>query len=216
MKFKVLGHVLFGAMLLSATQAFALIDASLGIGPRRATFTNTGTDTDVKGIDTVLSAHISPIPLPIVNIGFGVAVGSTTWDKEDLAASFGVAGATVTEARGLDVSLEAMVGLSIPFLATPYAKLGYSVLNTQGISAEIPSSAGTQKLVLAEKGKGYTLGLGAKFSILPFISAMAEVSMYKGKLSVDSAKLNGTEVGGSDTDLKSTSFLVGVEVDIGL
>ena len=197
-----------------------MIDASLGFGPRRATFTTDGKDHDVKGIDTVLSAHISPIPLPIVNIGFGVAVGSTAWNKDDFASTTGMEGTTATVAQGLDVSLQAMVALSIPFLATPYVKAGYSVLNTQAFdyTSKIVATGLESKVVVAEKGKGYTLALGAKFSILPFISAMAEVSMYNGKLEPDSVKVDGVAypTGDTKTDLASTSFLVGVEVDIGL
>jgi hypothetical protein len=71
---------------------------------------------------------------------------------------------------------------------------------------------------LAETGGGYTLAVGAKFSILPVISAMAEVSMFNGTLDIDSLKADGVAATVTDTttDYTSTTYLVGVEVDIGL
>ncbi len=219
MKVKVIGHFVVATMLFSASSAFALVDASLGIGQRNATFTNNGADTEVKGIDTVLSAHISPFPIPMVNIGLGAAVALTEWDKDQIADRGSLAGLKATEAKGLDVSLEAMVSLSIPFLATPYVKAGYSVLNTQGVTYKLEAAgASATEIVALEKGNGMTLGVGAKFSILPFISAMLEMSTYSGSLESDSLKVNGvkTDPTDKDTDFASMSYLIGVEVDIGL
>jgi hypothetical protein len=182
--------------------------------------TNAGKDYKVKGIDTVLAAHLAPIPLPFVHIGLGLSFASTTWDKDDIGSLAGATGYSASEARGLDVGIETMVALSIPFLATPYIKAGYSVMDTQAISLsnDSPETGYPSKLVLAETGSGYTIGGGVKFSILPFISAMLEMSMYNGKLDMDSLKGDGVKITPADasTDYTSTSYLAGIEVDLGL
>jgi hypothetical protein len=147
----------------------------------------------------------------MVSIGFGGNVTATTWDETDFASSY-------TEAASLSLGLEAMVSVSIPFLATPYAKLAYNFADTYAYVDELDVAGTTQKTAGTSKGSGTTFAIGAKFSLLPFISAMLEYSLYNGELTPDEIKVDGT-VGTASTTVttvSSSSFLVGVELDIGL
>jgi len=212
MKLRAIRYFLVSLFLVSATQAYGLIDASVMVGKRSATMkTGTAAETDAGALDVTVSAHVSPIPIPMVSIGFGVAVTTTQWNKDEIVGQSSI---EATEAGSFDLALETMVSVSLPFLATPYGKVAYNVSNKQAVAYEISGV----KYATTASGSGYTIGLGAKFSILPFTSVMVEYSMYNGTQTPDEIKVGDVVQAKSDTEttVTSSSILAGIEVDIGL
>ncbi|MEZ4741649.1 MAG: hypothetical protein R3B45_04255, partial [Bdellovibrionota bacterium] len=155
MRFKFTHFVIASLFTLATTNAYSLIDASLQIGKRSATFDTDSSDTDAGATDVTLSAHITPIPLPLVSVGLGLAVTAIQWDKDEIAGS----DYTASEAAGLDVALESMVAVKIPFLFTPYAKLAYNLSHKLAYTYEDTTD---QKVASTLSGSGYTIGIGAK------------------------------------------------------
>lgn len=208
--------------ILSTTNAYAIFDGQAMVGKRYATFTTSGTDTEVGGTEFTAAAHINPIPLPLVSVGFGAAVSMVSWDKDAISDLASVSGLTMsaTDATTIDAGLEVMASVSIPFLAEPYARLRYTPYSVLNVNYDATGTVGSveidQTINLVETGSTTAISLGLKTSLIPLVSLLFEANFASGSYSVETFEQDSTDIssGMSDTDVSSTSYLIGVEVGI--
>ncbi len=200
--------VMFGALSLSMPQAMAFVDAQALIGQRNATFETDNVSDEATGTEVNLSVHLDPIPLVPVSFGAYVALLDYQTDKDgDMA---------MKSLKGTEGGLELMAWLPMVPVITPYAKLGfplYSAFKGDIRSADVVTGVESE-LAAVYKTSGLRLGVGAMWSPLPLLSVMAQVDFGTQKMKLE--KLNDQKVSGAGTesDYKSTAFLLGVRVGI--
>lgn len=201
--------VLFTAL---SSKAFAIVDIQGQIGKRWADVDQDGSKYTLNGIETVVSAHINPIPLPIVSIGFGASLGVTQWDTDDFKSQGDFE--SVEKLSNVDFALEVMASASVHFLIEPYAKLGYVVTTAYVVESTYLDGDGVkQSFVVGQKGSGLNISLGMKKSLLPLVSLLLEYKMSDFTYEFDEVKIAGeSQKPDYKTKFKSNSLLVGVEV----
>ncbi len=202
-------------LTLTAPAAHAIVDAQLLVGKRWAEFDSQNTTSGVQATETIVSAHVDPIPL--VPVSFGARFAYQDWNEGD----FG--GADSVEAS--DLGLEVMAWLPmVPFI-TPYGKVSYSILtplvSTQkstttnnGVTTETET-----KTVWKGTALHFSAGILYPVPVIPLLSFMLEVGMSQGTYEIEELSIDGSKSdldSGSDNDIdsNSTSFAFGLRVHL--
>lgn len=170
---------IFTVMILSAglflflpVQSFALVDASAYGG---FMFKGSGADnskSDAKGYNYGFKAHYNTSFFPMLELGIGAYYQNTKF-KYDLISSGNKS--LLRKSAGLDMNII----LNIPIIH-PYGRFMYSFWDD--IEGDV------------ENFKAYGLGVGAEFTVLPFIRIFGEY-MFENSKHGNSFKNNSVNLG---------------------
>jgi hypothetical protein len=199
------------ALLFLSQKAFALIDAQLLLGKRWAEFKTDSATSNVQAIETVVSAHLDPIPL--IPVSFGLRLGYQDWNEDDFRGAD-----TITS---MDLGVEMMAWLPIVPFVTPYGKAGYSfytpfVNEYKGSSTiEGQTFESDYKQVYNGTAIHFALGILYPVPVIPLLTFMFELGMSQGTMEVEELESNGAKVTlssgeASDLDHTSTSASLGL------
>jgi hypothetical protein len=198
------------AATLSASSAFALIDAEALVGRRWYTL---GTDpaSKISSQEVAVAAHLDPIPL--IPISFGARVGMGTLNEGQVKSAFGASSietATVAEA-GLDV----MAWIPLVPIITPYVRLNIPVYGVWAVKGKVNTLLVSDvPLVREAKLSGTQLSIGAKYSVLPLVKVLFEANYGKETWKPSEYTIAGQTIT-SDTKsytLNSQAVFLGLEV----
>lgn len=207
-------RILCVIVAILSSQAFALFDAQLLVGPRRSNFKVDDTSQTVSGTEIQLSAHLDPIPL--VPVSFGAYYGMVNYKPDADGEVFG----GVDTMTGGEFGLEVSAWLKLPvFDLIPYGKLGYTLWGANAIVDDAISvgSGRTAKYESLYSSKGPKMTVGLKWSPLAIVSALVEVNYHQQTWTYEEAKLAGNKIDNddaSDINNKATSILIGVEAGL--
>ena len=131
------------------------------------------------------AAHINPIPLPFVTLGFGLTAGYETYDDLSNIGLFttnsGIdySWTSFNELYGYSVGAEVMAGVSLPGIPVePFIKLAY---NVSAITAKADVTTDASGLTVSQSDVDFAMGgtglytsIGIAFSPIPLVSILAE------------------------------------------
>lgn len=205
-----MNRAVFAAMLATSfvvsSPAWALFNAQVLAGNRDAKFSGSGYTSDsLKASELRAAAHLDPIPL--VPVGFGLALSQTTF-KDD-STKLGI-----QKADGLDVDLEVEAWLPLQLASlVPYAKVSYTIAGAYAFEAK--ETLG-YKPKFIYKPSGATLHVGIKYEFLLRLGVMAEFETGTRQLKFDKISDAGNLAipDLKDLDENSTSILIGVQAGI--
>jgi len=203
-------HVAVALLLaLSGSEAaFGLISIEGKIGKRSGSW-DSGSGDSVTGSGNETRFDVILDPIPLIPIGFGVAVAS---GKYGFAAEDGISDTTYI---GVIPEIKAWLPLPITSL-TPYLKVGYNVAGAYKgkVAGSVQGQATDVDMVFAAKGTHLAAGLSYK--LIPTLALALEYSQTDETLSVNSAEILGMDVSSQfeDFKLKSSAVLVGIDFGI--
>lgn len=196
--------LILAAALGYGSSAFALVDVQLEHGRRWESRDSSG----VAFSQTMLAAHLGF--LPIVSFGASYSlfqVSDTDKKSQDLKSL-----------TGTEIGLDVTAQLSFVPIITPYARFNLPLIST----FEGKYDSGDTRTAAGVPLESYSLTAGAKYSILPFFSLMAEVGTGVSMAKLTKASSNGVDVLAEDPNYKNRTaskidqFRVGIEFDLGL
>ena len=198
------------AAMLSASSAFALIDAEALVGRRWYTL---GTDpaSKISSQEVAVAAHLDPIPL--IPISFGARVAMGTLNEGQVKNAFGASSidqATVAEA-GLDV----MAWIPLVPIITPYVRLNIPVYGVWAVKGKVNTLiAGDVALAQQAKLSGTQVSIGAKYSVLPLVKVLFEANYGKETWKPSEFTVAGQTIpsGTESYTLNSQAVFLGLEV----
>lgn len=213
----ILGASVACGFVAMATPSFALISGQVMAGKRTGTSKSStagAESTKLDGTEIGAAVHIDPIPL--VPVSFGLDLRSTSYDAKK--------NTDMDSLSSLTADLEVMAWLPMVPVLTPFARLGYTIFGATKVATKT-TTAPEINIDAAYKLSGYTIGLGAKFSVLPLIGVFVEYDMSTQESKFDKSTVTGLEAfpdaeASLQTELKETQtvstnvILVGLSVGI--
>lgn len=190
-----------------ASPARALFDVQAHVGSRSGTWSQDETSKSVAATTLKLSTHLDPIPL--VPVGFGLALYSEQWkvSPEDHGLKRLSSYSVVPEITGW-LPLDSF---------RPFARLGYSVLSAY--TGKVSTGAGTASAVegtLYLAGSGIHAAVGVEWSVpaVPLLSLSGEFEYAQETLKLAKNTVGGTDISGSykSPKISSTAILVGAKI----
>lgn len=200
-KSRVLGALVLSAFAVTSSRAFALISAQAEVGRRSAEFGELDGDGKTKATGTELQVTAQLDPIPLVPVGFGLLLATTSLTLSD---------SVIDKMSGTFVVPHVSAWVPNPTDFKPFVRLGYAVYGALAGSGK----SGTTEVSEAFSLTGPLLGLGVKWSFLPLISAIAEYQIFNPKLKVTKAEVGGVSIKDNveAPTLKTTAVLLGAEV----
>ena len=186
-----------------AENAEAIIAVEGALGHRTTQFECTGcpsksvTSNEVNG-----GVFLDPIPL--IPISFGLDFSLMKWQFD--SKEFGV-----SEATGYLIGPQIKVWVPLPVDIKPYGRVGYEI----GRYVATGKNSGVEYAQTVQLS-GPLLGVGVKWELLPLTAPFFEIQYAPLNGKISEQKVGGRKVSGGDNtySVKSTGFLLGVEVGI--
>ena len=218
---KALGASALG--LLVSSQAYGIVDLQAFIGSKTSELSGDLGGDEVSANHFKAAAHINPIPLPFVTLGFGLTAGYETYDDLSNIGLFTTNSgidysAPFNELYGYSIGAEVMAGVSLPGIPVePFIKLAY---NVSAITAKADVTTDASGLTVSQSDVDFAMGgtglytsIGLAFSPIPLVSILAEYEF--GETEMETPEITETvtvpELAGN---IKSNSILVGVQIGI--
>ena len=195
-----------GLLASVTTPAFALFDAQVMVGKRWYEQEVAGETHGLQAQQISVAAHVDP--LPVIPIAVGVGINNMMLNTKDL-------GEDIDSASVFEAGVEVMAWIPMVPVITPYGRLHVPVTGKYVVKGKIEAAGASADYAETATVSGYHLNVGAKYAPLPLVKLLFEVGMSTQKFKPDEVKVGGTvQPKGDETDLKSKTFLIGVEVGL--
>lgn len=195
-------------MTLVSSPGWALVDASLEVGQRRAKWEQ-GSESSSPTSQVLRAAfHLDPIPL--VPVSFGLGLYSETWsvNESDLG---------LTSLKSFSAVPEIVAWFPIDDFK-PFGRLGYSIASGYSGKMNIVTPSGTTSGTITLAGVGLHAAAGLEYSIplVPLLSVLGSVEYASERVRLAKDEVGSIDISGNykTITLTSTAFLLGVKVGL--
>lgn len=223
--FKYLASTIIALGLLgSSTSSYALFAIQGLYGQKTAKFSGALDGDDAEGTQMKFAAHIDPLPLPMITLGFGLSFSLIDYDVNGQQGISETVSSTTyavpfTELTGYAAGPEIFFGVSIPTVdLMPYLRLTYAISAITGkgdVSVTDGVTIDTETSVdFAMVGAGLNYGIGVAYSPLPLLAILLEYEIAEDDMvtpSVDQGDISVPELEGK---ISGSSILFGVQFGI--